>query len=248
LTAGVLEDGRETLTVSGTPQGGVISPLLANIYLSYLDEVWEGKCAHLGLLVRYADDFVVMCRTSADCAEAERRIRITLERLKLTLHPDKTKRVDLSWGKESFDFLGCTLRKKMSGSWLARTGKRLYFLYREPSQKSMKRFRQKVRDLTDKRRNGVKDVRVLIDNLNPVVRGWGNYFKTGNATRRFTTADDYVWARLRRFMIRRKGRNLEAGETSQWTQDFFVGLGLHRLRGSVRYLGVAQCGRSRDHR
>jgi len=239
LTAGVLEDGRETLTVSGTPQGGVISPLLANIYLSYLDEVWDGKCAHLGRLVRYADDFVVMCRTRADCAEAERRVRIILERLKLTLHPDKTKRVELSWGKGSFDFLGCTLRKKLAGPLLVKTGKRLYFLQREPSQKSMKRFRQKVRELTDKRWNGVKDVRVLIDNLNPVLRGWGNYFKTGNAARRFNVADSYVWRRLSRFMIRRKGRNLKAGEIHQWSQEFFVSLGLHRLRGTVKYPGVA---------
>ncbi len=239
LTAGVLEDGRETLTVSGTPQGGVISPLLANIYLSYLDEVWDGKCAHLGLLVRYADDFVVMCRTRADCVEAERRVQLILERLKLTLHPDKTKRVELSWGKGSFDFLGCTLRKKLAGSLLVKTGKRLYFLQREPSQRSMKRFRQKVRELTDKRWNGVKDVRVLIDNLNPVLRGWGNYFKTGNAAKRFNVADSYVWRRLKRFMVRRKGRNLKAGEFLQWTQDFFVGLGLYRLRGTVKYPGVA---------
>jgi len=241
LQAGVLEEGRETAMVSGTPQGGVISPLLANVYLSYLDEVWEGKCAHLGLLVRYADDFVVMCRTPADCAEAERRIRLILQRLKLELHPDKTKRVELSWGKGSFDFLGCTLRKKLSGRLLVRTGKRAYFLQREPSQKSMKRAREKIRVLTDKRWNGVKDVRVLINNLNPVLRGWGNYFKTGNATKRFTMMDTFVWKRLRKFMIRRKGRTLKAGEASQWNEDFFVGLGLHRLRGTVNYPGTAQC-------
>jgi len=241
LQAGVLEDGRETVTVSGTPQGGVISPLLANVYLSFLDEVWEGKCAHLGLLVRYADDFVVMCRTSADCAEAERRVRLILERLKLGLHPDKTKRVELSWGKGSFDFLGCTLRKKLSGPLLVRTGKRAYFLQREPSQKSMKRVREKIRGLTDRRWSGAKDVRTLIDNLNPVLRGWGNYFKTGNATRCFTGVDAYVWKRLFRFMIRRKGCNLKAGETSQRNENFFTGLGLHRLRGTVKYPGVAQC-------
>lgn len=115
LKAGVLEDGREATMLSGAPQGGVISPLLSNIYLSYLDEVWEDRCSQLGTLVRYADDFVVLCRTKADVDEAERRIEGILWRLKLSLHPEKTRKVDLSWGKEGFDFLGCTLRKRMSG-------------------------------------------------------------------------------------------------------------------------------------
>jgi len=241
LEAGVMEEGRETRMISGTPQGGVISPLLSNIYLSWLDEVWGKRWSHLGKLVRYADDFVVMCRTTAACAEAEARVRSILDRLKLTLHPEKTRRVDMSWGKDRFDFLGCTLRKKISGPLLERTGRRLYFLQREPSQRSMKRVREKIRGLTDRKRNGVKDVRVIIDDLNPILRGWGNYFKTGNAARRFTGLDDYVRRRLRRFMVRRKGRNLKAGEASQWTREFFESHGLHRLRGTVRYPGNAQC-------
>src|SRR5690606_30987843 len=82
LTAGVMEDGRRTEMLSGTPQGGVISPLLSNIYLHVLDEVWSRRYAHLGELVRYADDFVVMCQTKKACEEAERRIREILKRLK----------------------------------------------------------------------------------------------------------------------------------------------------------------------
>ena len=106
LEAGVMEDGRESETSSGTPQGGVISPLLSNIYLHVLDDVWERKCKHLGELVRYADDFVVMCETKTACDEAERRVRIVLDRLSLELHPSKTRKVDLSEGREGFDFLG----------------------------------------------------------------------------------------------------------------------------------------------
>ena len=83
--------------------------------------------------------------------------------------------------------------------------------------------------------NGVKDVRVLISHLNPVLRGWGNDFRTGNAAQRFDQLDSYVWRRLRRFMKKRKGRNLRAGEADAWTRDFFWNLGLHRLRGTVRY-------------
>src|SRR5688500_19876377 len=95
LHAGVMEDGREVAPLSGTPQGGVISPLLSNIYLHVLDTVWEHRWHHLGLLVRYADDFVVMCRTGSDCEQAEQRVQQILARLKLELHPDKTRKVDL---------------------------------------------------------------------------------------------------------------------------------------------------------
>jgi len=235
LKAGVMEDGRETKMLSGTPQGGVISPLLSNIFLHVLDRVWEDRYAHLGTLIRYADDFVVVCRTCAACEEAEQRVRDILDRLGLTLHPTKTKRVDLSRGRQEFDFLGHTLRKRMSGKLWEQKRKRLYFLQREPSVRSMKRVRARVKEFTDRRWNGAKDVRVLIRNLNPVLRGWGNYFRTGNAARRFNALDSYVWWRLKRFMVKRKGRHLRAGEAAAWTRDFFVSLGLHRLRGTVKY-------------
>jgi group II intron reverse transcriptase/maturase len=239
LQCGVMEDGEETVPEAGTPQGGVISPLLSNIYLHFLDRVWEDRCGHLGELVRYADDFVVMTRTKSACEEAERRVRLVLNRLKLELHPEKTRKVDLSWGREGFDFLGCHLRKRMSGPIWVRDRRRVYFLHRWPSQRSMKRVRQRVHDLTDRRWNGVKDVRVLIANLNPVLRGWGNYFRTGNAEKRFNQLDTYVWERLHRFLVNRKGRNLHAGQAERWNRDFFLKLGLHRLRGTVRYPGYS---------
>jgi group II intron reverse transcriptase/maturase len=239
LTAGVLEGGRETTMTSGTPQGGVISPLLSNIYLSFLDEVWETRCAHVGTLVRYADDFVVMCRTKKQVEEAARRIAMILARLKLELHPEKTRTVDLSLGNESFDFLGCTLRKRMSGRIWEKERKRVYFLQREPSPRSMNRIREKVRARTGSDRNRVKDVRVLIEEINPVLRGWGNYFRTGNAGDRFNQVDRFVTDRLRRFMIRRRGRNLRAGAVELWDHRFFERHGLHRLSGTVRYPGTA---------
>ena len=239
LTAGVMEDGVRTERVSGTPQGGVISPLLSNIYLHVLDSVWTRRYAHLGTLVRYADDFVVMCRTRKACEEAERRIREILKRLKLEVHPDKTRRVELSWGKQGFDFLGCHLRKVLSGKIWERERKRVYFLQRWPSQRSMKRVRQRVKELTSRKWNWVKDLKVLIKMINPVLRGWGNYFRTGNAATKFIQVDDYVRKRLRDFLVKRKGRNLSAGEADKWTREFFEALGLHRLRGTVRYPGAA---------
>jgi group II intron reverse transcriptase/maturase len=235
LGAGVMEDGREVALLSGTPQGGVISPLLSNIYLHVLDTVWTKRCAHLGTLVRYADDFVVLCRTGKACEEAESRVRTILGRLGLELHPDKTRRVELSWGKEGFDFLGCHLRKRLSGAIWEKQGRRVYFLQRWPSQRSMKRVKQRVKQTTGRHRSGVKDVRVILDDLNPLLRGWGNYFATGNAAQKFNQVDTYVWRRLRDFMVKRRGRNLRAGDAQQWGRDFFWRLGLHRLRGTVQY-------------
>jgi len=107
LRAGVLEEGKVKASTLGTPQGGVISPLLANVYLDSLDGMWDRQGSHLGRLIRYADDFVVLCRTRADAEEALRRLHIMLGLLRLTLHPEKTKLVDLGMGMEGFVFLGC---------------------------------------------------------------------------------------------------------------------------------------------
>jgi RNA-directed DNA polymerase len=234
LKAGVMEDGVEHVTVAGTPQGGVISPLLSNIYLHFLDAVWERQCSHLGVLVRYCDDFVVMCETAEACEEAERRVKIILARLKLELHPEKTRRVELTGGKQGFDFLGCHLHKRVSGR-LLELGRRVYFLHRWPSPRAMKRVRQRVRELTDRRWCGVKDIRDVIRRVNPILRGWGNYFRTGNAADKFTQVDRYVVERLRGLMIKRRGRNLHAGQAKGWTREWLEGHGLHRLRGTIRY-------------
>jgi retron-type reverse transcriptase len=244
LRAGVMEDGTVRTTLAGTPQGGVISPLLSNIYLHALDATWERRYAHLGALVRYADDFVVMCDTEAACIEAEQRVRAILARLGLELHPEKTRRVDLSRGRQGFDFLGCHLHKRMSGPIWERERNRVYFLQRWPSQRSLQRVRQRVKELTGRDRNGVKDVGTLIRDLNPVLRGCGNYFRTGNAATKFGGIDRYVVARLRGFLVKRKGRNLPPGEAKRWTRDHFERLGPYRLRGTIHYPGTPRIPRS----
>jgi len=234
LEARVMEDGREETKLSGTPQGGVISPLLSNIYLNFLDSVWSKRCADLGVLVRYCDDFVVLCKTEKNCREAERRVRKLLGELKLELHPEKTRRVDLGWGKQGIDFLGCHLRKQFSGPVWEKSRKRVYFLQRWPSTKSMKRVRQRVKNLTSKSRCH-RDPRDVIAGLNPVLRGWGQYFRTGNAADKFSEIDKYVAWRLKRMRIRRKGRHLKPGEARRWNASYFHALGLHKLSGTVRY-------------
>jgi hypothetical protein len=84
----------------------------------------------------------------------------------------------------------------------------------------------------------VSDVRELIDMLNPVLRGWGNYFRTGNAANKFHRVDNYVIHRLKCFLVQRKGRHLRAGETTRWSREYFKALGLYRLRGTIRYPGT----------
>jgi len=238
LQAGVMDDGHVHATVAGTPQGGVISPLLSNIYLHVLDTVGTRRHAQLGVLVRYADDFVVMCDTKPACERAEQRIREIFARLGLELHPEKTRRVDLSRGREGFDFLGCHLRKRMSGPLWEKLHRRVYYLQRWPSQRAMSRVRQRVKALTP-RAACHRDLRDTIAHLNPVLRGWGTYFRTGNASIKCGRVDDYVNWRLKRLLVKRHGRHLRAGQVAHWTGDFFHALGLHRLRGTIRYPEVA---------
>jgi RNA-directed DNA polymerase len=236
LEAGVMEDGVFAETVSGTPQGGVISPLLSNIYLHAFDRAMTER--GIGELVRYADDFVVLCRSERDANAALRAAEEILGDLGLTLHPDKTKVVDLREGREGFDFLGWHFRARVSGRLLERGVRRCY-LHRWPSQRSMKRIRQKIKAKTGRDRVGIGDVREIIAELNPILRGWGNYFRTGNAAERFVQLDRYVAWRLKRLLVKRKGRNLRAGEAAAWTPDWLRAHGLHRLMGTIRYPGAA---------
>jgi RNA-directed DNA polymerase len=232
LQAGVMVEGEFQRTVAGTPQGGVISPLLANIYLHVLDTEFTRR--GLGELVRYADDGVVLCRSAAQARAALDAIREILASLGLELHPDKTTVVDLREGREGLDFLGCHFHARMSGRLWEQKRIIRYYLHRWPSARAMKRLREKVRDRTGRNRAG-RDIRDVIADLNPVLRGWGNYFRTGNAADKFCQADDYVVWRLRRLMIKKRGRNLRAGQAQAWTEEWFNGHGLYRLRGTIRY-------------
>jgi RNA-directed DNA polymerase len=234
LEAGVMEDGVEKKSLSGTPQGGVISPLLSNIYLHVLDTMWTRDGAQYGTLVRYADDFVVMTSTKSQCEQAEKRVKTILTRLGLELHPEKTRKVELFDGKEGFDFLGCHLHKRLSGRIWERSRQRVYFLHRWPSQRAMQSIRQRVREKTPRSRCHT-DIREVIADLNPVIRGWGQYFRTGNPDKQFNDLDSYVVDRLCGLLVKRKGRHLRPGEAKRWSREYFEAIGLHRLRGTIRY-------------
>jgi RNA-directed DNA polymerase len=231
LRAGVMEEGVLRQMTAGTPQGAVISPLLSNIYLHALDLAFADG-AH-GRLVRYADDFVVMCSSETQAQAAGELARQVLADLGLELHREKTRVVDLTEGREGLDFLGCHFHARVSGKLLER-GVRRYYLQRWPSQAAMKRVRQQIKALTGRGRAGM-DIREVISRLNPILRGWGNYFRTGNAAIRFNQIDGYVLGRLRGLMRKRYGRNLRPGHWKTWTREWFEAHGLYRLRGTIRY-------------
>lgn len=198
LNAGVVENGVLTPTPVGSPQGGVISPLLANIFLHVLDAWRERDFSHVGQIVRYADDFVIVCRKRYMAEKALMVVRQILTKLKLTLHPVKTRIVDM--GSEGFDFLGFHFRKKR----MKKSGKLAPVMW--PSAKAMKSARAAIRERTSRSalRHPPAD---LVKNLNPAIRGWRNYFVIGNSSKKLRALDRYLRHRLRIFLSARLGLN-----------------------------------------
>ena len=195
LRAGVIENGKYYPTEKGSPQGGVISPLLANIYLHVLDSYWENH-KELGVIVRYADDAVIMCRKRTDAELAFEHLKRIMTKLKLTLNPQKTKIVDMN--KENFDFLG--FRYQKFGK--TKSGRKLPYMM--PSKKAMEKVKDAIRVITC-RKSAYEGLEQKVEKLNPLIRGWRNYFQHGNSTKRFKQLDEYVWMKLwRRVYYRRK--------------------------------------------
>lgn len=195
LRAGVIENGKYYPTEKGSPQGGVISPLLANIYLHVLDSYWENH-KELGVIVRYADDAVIMCRKRTDAELAFEHLKRIMTKLKLTLNPQKTKIVDMN--KESFDFLGFCFQKFGK----TKSGRKLPYMM--PSKKAIKKVKDAVRVITC-RKSAYEGLEQKVEKLNPLIRGWRNYFQHGNSTKRFKQLDEFVWMKLwRRVYYRRK--------------------------------------------
>ena len=180
LQAGVMDDGVLQRTVAGTPQGGVISPLLANIYLHVLDPITARR---VGELVRYADDFVVLCRSAAQAEDALAAGGEILARLGLGLHPDKTRVVDLREGREGFDFLGWHFRARVSGRMWDSAASCATTCIAGPRTRDEADAGQGPRP--HRSQPGRDDIRDVIADLNPILRGWGNYFRTGNAAEKF---------------------------------------------------------------
>jgi len=226
LRAGVMEDGTVTKTASGTPQGGVVSPLLANIYLHRVDRAWQK--AGVGVLVRYADDLVVLCRTEREAVHALEVLTAMLADLGLQPKAAKTRIVHLEEGGGGVDFLGFHHR------WVRAESPRfrhVRFLARWPSNKAMQRIRDRIRELTDRRRL-LLPVEWIVEDLNRVLRGWAGYFRFGNSARQFDKIRNYALMRLALVVGKRHHRTRAYGMSVVAFQSPNQ-LGLIRLDGIV---------------
>jgi group II intron reverse transcriptase/maturase len=235
LRAGIFEGGVITETGSGTPQGSPISPLLANIALHRLDQAFQNDRQLMGRLVRYADDFVVVCSTRQQAEVGQRRAATVLAGLGLRLSPEKTRIVELTRGKEGLDFLGFHLHKVESWKWRGK-----WYLQRWPSTRAMNRIRSRIRELTDRRYSGLP-IDAAVERLNPVLRGWGNYFRHGNSAKKFAQIDSYVHERLAILACNKHGLSGRKWD-SRFDGAWFARLSVHTLKGTISY-GTAHASR-----
>ena len=221
LKAGVMEEMSVRTATTGTPQGGVISPLLANLYLHWLDQTWDkrkfGERVHDAHLVRYADDFVILCKERPDFyLEQARQV---LDRLGLTLNAKKTRVLNVE--AEPFDFLGHRFTVRPS----KKTGKQNTFYY--PSPKAMNSIKKKVREIVQTGQHW--ELPLLIkERINPLLRGWGNYFKMGNSRKHFVSIANYTTYILC-IMLRKKHKKRSKGWRDHPPSWFYDYHGLFKL-------------------
>ena len=222
LEQSVLEDAREWVPEQGTPQGAVISPLLSNIYLDPLDHLMAEKGYEM---VRYADDFVVLCRTPEDAAAALTVVRDWTASAGLTLHPVKTRLVNAR--TTGFDFLG--YRFEAGQKW--------------PREKSLAKLKDTVRAKT-KRTIG-RSLAMVIDSLNPTLRGWFEYFKHSRQ-RTFGTLDGWIRRRLRSLLRKQQKlggiAKVRGADQTRWPNAFFADHGLFSLQKAHAAVRQSPCG------
>lgn len=221
LKAGVMEEIGVRTETTGTPQGGVVSPLLANLYLHWLDQTWEkkgfSKQPHDAHLVRFADDFVILCKERPEFyLEQAKQV---LDRLGLTLNAKKTRILNAK--EETFDFLGHRFAVQPSKV----TGKLRTFYY--PAPKAMKSVKKKIREVVQAGQHW--DLPELVkEKVNPILRGWGNYFKTGNSRKHFLSIANYtVWTLC--IMLRKKHKKRSKGWKDHPPSWFYEYQGLFKL-------------------
>jgi RNA-directed DNA polymerase len=227
LRAGVMESGVVSHPVTGTPQGGVVSPLLCNVYLHRLDRAWDTRA--FGVLVRFADDLLVVCKSRQQAEAALARLRALLAELGLAPKEAKTRIVELAVGREGFDFLGFHHRMVRSRGIHGRRG--VEFLARWPSDKAMRRARDRIRQLTIRSRL-LLPVAVVVEDLNRFLRGWANYFRYGHSAVRFDHIEQHARDRLAVFIGQRhqRGRGFGLSVLAYKSADR---CGLYSLSGIV---------------
>ena len=228
LRVGVLEGGTVVPRDQGVSQGSPISPLLANVVLNELDKLWEDHSRHLGQLIRYCDDFVVLCRTEGQAQEGLRRVEEILAWLGLRLNSEKTRVVSVGDGREGFDFLGFHCQRVESWRWRGRK-----YLQRWPSCRAMQEARDRIKAITAPRHRLPEPVGKLVEELNAFLRGWGNYFRVGNSARKFQQIDAYVRERLALWHSKKTGRHGRNWERHPLA--YFRLLGIHELMGTGKW-------------
>jgi RNA-directed DNA polymerase len=214
------EDGKKRYIGNdrGTPQGGVLSPLLANIYLNVLDTVWKRKKVqecYGARLVRYADDFVVL--TKGNTERVLKGIKAVLGNLSLSLNTEKTRVIEAK--QDGFNFLGFAI-------WLVKnpkTGKTFPLI--RPSQEAMKRIRAEIRQLTCKRNHTLPE-EIVIEGVNEIVRGWVNYFYYRHCSRSMSVLKYYLERRVKIFLKRKHKQTSYAAYSFNYLYD---SLGLYRI-------------------
>lgn len=215
----ILEELREWTPIAGVPQGAVLSPVLSNLYLNPLDH----EMADQGFeMVRYADDFVVLCRSEFEAEVALQMITEWVEQAGLTLHPTKTKIVDSR--TESFAFLGYSFR-----------GDKIY-----PRRESLAKMKARLKELTPRKRRG--SMELIVKELNRVLIGWFGYFRHSRWTI-FKDLDAKIRSRLRRLLLKRHRKNPKRLPRQQrWPNAYFAKVGLWSLREAHNRFGQSLAG------
>jgi len=212
----IVDEMKEWKPESGTPQGAVISPLLANIYLDEFDRYFANNGKEL---IRYADDGVILCKTKKEAEECLEMIKEKLKKLKLEIHPEKSKIVDMNKEEAEFEFLGYKFYRE----------KKRAIISRYPATKSFNKMKDRVRTLTQ-RQNGASIEKVIAD-TNKTMKGWYEYFKHCNKFI-FEKVDGWIRRRLRRILRKRDGRegNSIGADHQRYPNAFFAKLGFFSLK------------------
>jgi len=218
LEAGIMEEGKVRNPLTGTPQGGVISPLLANIYLNTMDRLWQKKFSHLGEIIRYADDFVIMCKTKKQAMDSIQVILAITKKLDLSINRDKSRLVNIWDDTEGFDFLGFHHRKfpkRIKG------GRTIYVMSHIPKKTAMKKMRMKIKDYTEPRYKLLIDIKDLVRGLNRRLQGFKNYYAISPLGKKWLNRIDwYVLERLTLFYNKKRNNRKKHGRLRDVRNEF----------------------------
>ena len=228
LKAGISDGEQLSFPGEGASQGGPLSPLLANAVLHRLDRAWTQRHQRLGMLIRYADDAVICCATKERAEAALAVLAGILGELGLSLQRSKTRIVCVADGSQGLDFLGFHHRMVP-----ARRNPKRRYLACWPSDSKMVQARSRIRELTGRNRRHVP-THLLVKELNQYLRGWRQYYRFGNSTRRFAKLDRYVFERMALLLSKRHGHH---GRGYGMKLIIMSGgnLGLLRLTGTISY-------------